>query len=269
MRKATRLFLTLASVLLLAVAMSATASADPNGPGNNGTVKIVNNGDDPITADDRDNDPHVCSFHIYGFHFDDGSSGTWRIDRWAPTGSGTAATGTWQADGTGQFHVPGPALADGHYKLFVKQTSPSTPGGDKQKVFWVRCPATQGAPGTQGSQAGQQPSPSATAAPTTTSPAATGGVAGNGSAATPTPTQLGVQQNNSLPGGSTQTNTGPMTGQGGPALAPSGTNGTNVAGVETLPSTSTGSAGGLAALGVLFMAGGALLLRRRPFGVRS
>ena len=47
------------------------------------------------------------------------------------------SNGTWSADGTGQWAVAGPALADGHYRLDAKQTG--TPGGDKSKVFWVKC----------------------------------------------------------------------------------------------------------------------------------
>lgn len=135
MRKATSLLTIIATILFFAFALSAPVSADPNGPGNNGTVKIVNNGDDPLGADDRDNDPHVCQFHIYGFHFDKSSSGTWQIESWPPTGDRTVvASGTWTADATGQWAVAGPALADGHYELDAKQTG--TPGGDKSKVFW-------------------------------------------------------------------------------------------------------------------------------------
>src|SRR5258708_21781949 len=89
MRKAASLLTILATILFFAFALSAPAAADPNGPGNNGTVKVVNNGDDPIGADDRDNDPHVCQFHIYGFHFDNSSSGTWQIESWPPTGNRT------------------------------------------------------------------------------------------------------------------------------------------------------------------------------------
>ena len=111
MRKAASLLTIIATILFFAFALSAPASADPNGPGNNGTVKIVNNGDDPMGADDRDNDPHVCQFHIYGFHFDKNSTGTWQIESWPPTGNGTVvAQGGWTADGTGQWAVAGPAL---------------------------------------------------------------------------------------------------------------------------------------------------------------
>src|SRR5690349_949915 len=114
MRKASAAFAVLATLLVFAFALSTPASADPNGPGNNGTVKVVNDGDDAIGADDRDNDPHVCHFHLYGFHFDSSSSGTWMIESWAPTGDGSmVANGSWTADGTGQWAVPGPALPDG------------------------------------------------------------------------------------------------------------------------------------------------------------
>jgi hypothetical protein len=141
MRKAASLITILATILFFAFALSAPASADPNGPGNNGTVKVVNDGDDPLGADDRDNDPHVCTFHLYGFHFDNNSTGTWQIESWPPTGNRTVvASGTWTADGTGQWAVAGPALADGHYELDAKETG--TPGSDKNKVFWVKCNAS-------------------------------------------------------------------------------------------------------------------------------
>ena len=256
MRALQGLFVVIASVLLCAVALAAPAAADPNGPGNNGTVKIVNDGDDPITADDRDNDPHVCHFHVFGFHFDSNSSGTWRIDRWAPTGTGTAASGGWQADASGAFHVPGPALADGHYKLFVKQTVPAAPGGDKQKVFWVSCAA----------QAPANATPAATPATPTPTPTGMAGVNGAaGTTATPAPTQLGFQVNNGLPGGSNQTNGGSLAGTSGTATAGTETNATVAgvtAGVQTLPSTSTAPEPPLAAAGLLIAALGGLVLRR-------
>src|SRR5438128_6966686 len=178
MRKAASLITILATILFFAFALSAPVSADPNGPGNNGTVKIVNDNDDPMGADDRDTDPHVCHFHIYGFHFDKNSSGSWQIESIPPTGNGSiVARGQWSADGTGQWAVAGPALADGHYELDAKQTG--SPGGDKNKTFWVNCNAAR-------APSNSTPTPT----PANQTPA---GQVGAGTTPTPTPTVAGVQ----------------------------------------------------------------------------
>ena len=49
--------------------------------GNNGTMKVHE--DEPEPSPVRKNQPKVCDFHLHGFNFDGGSSGTWRIE--APT----------------------------------------------------------------------------------------------------------------------------------------------------------------------------------------
>jgi LPXTG-motif cell wall-anchored protein len=231
MRRATTLLTILASLLFYAFALATPASADPGG--NNGDVKIHDTG---TAVQDNRNEPHVCNFYIDGFNFDGGSSGSWRIEGWAPTGSGVKSSNSWgPADATGNWHSNPITLPDGHYKLFFKQTSPMTPGGEKQKVFWVDCNGTT----TIGSSA-------ATPAPT--------------------PTVAGFQQNNSasgavtpavaLPGGSNQQS---------PNGAVNGVQTSPVAGVQGLPSTSTDSAPTipLAALGIALMGLGGVLLRRR------
>lgn len=127
----------LVAVLASFLALGLIASADP--PGNNGTVKIH---EEPGEAEPiRSNEPHVCTFHLHGFNFDAASTGHWRIERWAPTGSGTAAgPEAWgPADGSGDWKSRVIELPDGHYKLFFEQTSPQAPGGEKHKVFWVEC----------------------------------------------------------------------------------------------------------------------------------
>ena len=135
MRKATGLLMILASLFFYAFALSTPASADPGG--NNGDVKIH---DTTTAVQDQRNEPHVCQFYIDGFNFDGNSSGTWRIEGWAPTGSGVAKSDNWgPADSSGNWHSGTQTLPDGHYKLFFKQTAPMTPGGEKQKVFWVEC----------------------------------------------------------------------------------------------------------------------------------
>jgi hypothetical protein len=253
MRKAASLLTILATILFFAFALSAPAAADPNGPGNNGTVKIVNNNDDPMGADDRDNDPHVCQFHIYGFHFDKSSSGTWQIESWPPTGNGTVvAHGTWTADGTGQWAVAGPALADGHYELDAKQTG--TPGGDKNKVFWVKC-------NTATVPANSTPTP-ATPTPATQVGTSAPPNAVNGVQTPPSNNAVnGVQtppSNNAVNGVQTPPNSNAVNGV---QTAPN-TNAVN--GVQGLPSTSTDSAPviPLAAVGLALMGFGGALLRR-------
>ena len=241
MRKAASLLTILATILFFAFALSAPASADPNGPGNNGTVKIVNNNDDPMGADDRDNDPHVCQFHIYGFHFDKSSSGTWQIESWPPTGNRTVvASGTWTADATGQWAVAGPALADGHYELDAKQTG--TPGGDKNKVFWVKCNAA-----TVPSNSTPTPTPT----PTST-------VAGFQSAPPNAVNGVTPPNNNAVNGVQTPSNNNAVNGV---QTAPN-TNAVN--GVQGLPSTSTDRSPAipLAAAGFALLGLGAALLRK-------
>src|SRR2546427_331475 len=144
MRKASGYLAILFSIamLLLATAGANFAWADP--PGNNGTVKIINDRGD--SQDDPDNDPHVCIFHIYGFNFDANQSGTWDIAAWPPGGGPLAATqshGNWKAGADGKFdgHPTPQPFPDGHYKLTVNTGM----GDGKQKVFWVRCASSSGA----------------------------------------------------------------------------------------------------------------------------
>lgn len=262
MRKATTLLAIVASVLFFAFAFLTVASADPGG--NNGDVKIH---DTTTAVADHRNEPHVCSFYIDGFNFDGGSSGTWRIERWAPTGSGVQTGGTWgPADSKGNWHSITMTLPDGHYKLFFEQTG--APGGEKQKVFWVECTAS--APASNAT-----PTPTPTSHPTGTA----GGTGGTGNTATPTPTVAGFQQNNApsgavtpiveLPGGSQHA---PNTNTQGNAVigvqtAPGTVNGVQtapVAGLAGLPSTSTNGSPALpiALFGLALVALGGAVLRR-------
>jgi MYXO-CTERM domain-containing protein len=240
MRKATTLLTVLASLLFYAFALSTPASADPGG--NNGDVKIHDTG---TAVQDNRNEPHVCNFYIDGFNFDGGSSGSWRIEGWAPTGSGVKSSNSWgPADAAGNWHSNPISLPDGHYKLFVKQTSPMTPGGEKQKVFWVECNSSTTTSGVT---------------PTTTGTT-------NTSRSTPTPTVAGFQQNNSATGAVTPTVELPGgSSQQSPTGAVNGVQTAPVAGVQGLPSTSTDDAPTIpvAALGVALVGLGGARLRRR------
>ncbi len=246
MRKAAGYLAILFSIALLFLATAGANSAWGDPPGNNGTVKIHAGAteNEPIRA----NEPHVCTFHIHGFNFDAGASGTWRIEGWPPTGGGTY-NGTWgPADGNGDWRSPqsgAMTLPDGHYKLSVWQATPNNPpGGPKQKVFWVECGGATGATGATGASGGSGAGASGASG--------VGNSSGNG--------------NGSSNGNSTGASTGVTTGAtvGPTAVAGVQTAPTAVAGVENLPSTSTDSTIPLGGLGVVLMAVGVALLSRRP-----
>lgn len=275
MRKATTLFMVLASLFFYTVILAGAASADPDAPGNNGTVKIVNDQGDG--TDDSDNDPHVCLFHLYGFHFDDSSKGTWHIEVWAPGGGPLTATqqdGTWTADGTGKFdaHPAAQPFPDGHYKLFVKETfdpksAKATPGGNKQKVFWVKCAQANGTGESTGTSTG-----TSTGASTGSSTGSTTGSSTGTTTGTTTGTNNNATNSTAVAGFQTPPSNNAVGAvspiveapQANAAVAGTQTGGT-VAGVQSLPSTSTSSAPALplAGIGLALMAMGGALLRRR------
>ena len=258
MRKGATLLTVLATLLFYAYAFAAPASADPGG--NNGDVKIHDTG---TAMEDHRNEPHVCNFYIDGFNFDGRSSGSWRIEGWAPTGSGVKSSNSWgPADGNGNWRSNNISLPDGHYKLFAKQTQPMTPGGEKQKVFWVEC-GPSGSTGSTGANNGGGNSTSNANNRNGTSGGSTEttGSTGGGSQAvagfqTPPSSAVGaVTPVVEMPGGSNQL---PPSNVQGVQTAP-------VAGVQSLPSTSTDSAPAipLAVLGLAIIGLGGALLRRR------
>lgn len=246
MRKATSLLGAIAGFALLLLAAT-PAYADPNVPGNNGTIKIHER---TSAGADREpamaNDPHVCRFHVHGFNFDDKSSGTWWIVAWPPTGDGaTTVMGptAWSADGTGDWLSGEVTLGNGHYKAYAKQKEEATPGGNKQKVFWVEC----GQPGGGGAAGGG--SAAGNSGGGNQSAGTSGATAAGGSAATTASTTTAVNQ--------------------AVAGAQSAPQQRGVASVQNLPSTSSvPAATPLAALGLALIATGGILLRFRPRTVR-
>ena len=242
MRKASVLSAFLCGLSLLFLAAT-PASADPNAPGNNGTIKIHESPGEREPA--MANDPHVCLFHIHGFKFDNNSTGEAWIESWPPTGDRTQVWhGSWSAGNTGEWRTSDIQLADGHYKAFAKQMNEATPGGDKQKVFWVECGQTS----TGGS---------------------TGNSGGNGNSS-------GNGNGNGNSGGSSNSG-GSVTGGGTESGAAGGSGSAGVvagvqsapqapqavAGVQNLPSTSTDTGQTpLIVLGVALLATGVVLLRR-------
>jgi len=241
-----------AGLMLLLHAGGATAYADDRG--NNGTIKIHETAND--NDHENENDPHVCTFHITGMKFDASSSGTWHIDRWAPTGSGLQSSGTWSADATGYWRSVDMTLPDGHYKAFAKQTSPATSGDDKQKVFWVKCASSSstgssGSTGTTGASGATGENSSSAASGSNAANGATGASGATASSGFgQTANNVPVQTGSNMAGG-VSPNTGQNMGMG---VTP---------GVASLPSTSTlAPTTPLGALGVFLMALGVFLLRR-------
>ena len=245
-----RPILALASAALLVGALgSAALAAQPEVPGNNGTVKIHEGAGEP--ASEVRNQPHVCTFHLHFFFADAGDTGTWEIQEWSPGDKGTVVLeGTYETDQNGEDRDPDAGvyeLPDGHYKLFWDGDL-DTNKHDKHKVFWVDCE----------DEGGQAP---ATPTPTPTPPSR------GGSTPTPTPPEGGVG-----PFEGTPTPTPPSGGvaptQGTPP--PGAVAGATATPATTLPPTDTadqptpGSTGLWAALLILVAVGSMVTLATVP-----
>ncbi|MGO9178351.1 MAG: hypothetical protein ACLQBX_13020 [Candidatus Limnocylindrales bacterium] len=128
--------LVIAAGLLLAASGAALAAP----PGNNGTVKIAEGAPDAVWVPiaDRDNDPHVCTFHIDFFFSDPGQTGTWSIDQQPPTGTAPSVlSGTYgPTDVNGVWETVEYGLPIGHYSLNWEGRNDAN---IKQKTFWVTC----------------------------------------------------------------------------------------------------------------------------------
>ncbi len=121
--------------LVLFCATSASAFA----PGNNGTLKIHEQGTPSGT---EDNDPKVCVFNVEAFGLDSGQVGY----LWFNVQGGDAPTGTddgpypfGPADATGYYASQYFTLADGHYKATLYGKMDQTEEKAKSKVFKVEC----------------------------------------------------------------------------------------------------------------------------------
>ncbi|MEU3251321.1 LPXTG cell wall anchor domain-containing protein [Streptomyces sp. NPDC006997] len=126
-------FLTAASSAVLLAAPVALATA----PGDNGTVKIH----DAVTGEEqRQNEPHVCTFYLDAFGFDGVQEVDWHIEAWAPSAGvkgETVESGAITLDEAGHGRTEDLSLADGHYKLFWNFEGEH--GSAKHKVFWTDC----------------------------------------------------------------------------------------------------------------------------------
>ena len=128
------------AALIVGASGQVALAAQPEVPGNNGTVKIHEGAGEP--ASEVRNEPHVCTFHLHFFFADAGDSGTWEIQEWSPGDKGAVAMeGTYETDENGEDRDPDDGvyeLPDGHYKLFWDGDL-DTDKHDKHKVFWVEC----------------------------------------------------------------------------------------------------------------------------------
>ncbi|MBQ1089560.1 LPXTG cell wall anchor domain-containing protein [Streptomyces sp. B93] len=227
MRTLTRagVFVTAASSAVLLAAPAALATA----PGDNGTVKIH----DAVTGEEqRQNEPHVCTFYLDAFGFDGVQEVDWRIDAWAPSAEvkgETVESGAITLDAEGHGRTDDLSLPDGHYKLFWNFEGEH--GSAKHKVFWTDCEDEDG---------GSEPTPSGSASESTGTTASPSPSAGE-------PGESGEPGEEVAPGAS-------------PSSSPSaqGDSG-NLA--ETGNGAPVGLLSGLAA--ALVAAGGFLLFRRR------
>jgi len=160
-------WLAVSLLLLLAVAPGSAVLA-----GNNGTVKIHEGSDhsDPPKTD-KNNQPHVCTFHIHGFGFDADDSGVWRIYDWPPTGTKSEVlAGTWSGS---EWQSQVISLPDGHYRLVTdidgdtNDAKDDDTTADKHKEFWVECAAPTASPTEAPTEAPtEQPTEAPTEQPT-------------------------------------------------------------------------------------------------------
>ncbi len=124
--------------LVLAALAIAPAAMAKTTAGNNGTVKIHDDGASETSPVTR-NEPHVgCDFHMH-FLFADDEPERRLADRGVVADRVQVRRGRERlvrlANGDGEAIVDGPSLSAGHYKL---SWDGDTGKGPKHKVFWVK-----------------------------------------------------------------------------------------------------------------------------------
>jgi hypothetical protein len=220
----------------------------------------------------------VCLFHIHGFKFDNNSTGEAWIESWPPTGNRSQVWhGSWTSGKTGEWRTADIKLANGHYKAYAKQMNEATPGGDKQKVFWVECEQTggggatggTGATGSTGSTGGNGNGNSGGNGNSNGNAGGNGNEnsGGNGNSGGGSNSGGTVTTGGSASGGVTTTTSTTVTTSGSASVVAGVQSAAQqaqaVAGVQNLPSTSSnGGQTPLIALGVVILATGIVLLRR-------
>ena len=153
------LALALCTGLTLAAPTAALAADKGDPKGNNGTVKI---GAVPLDKAPHANQPHVgCTFSLRFFGFDKDQTADITFTGQAPTKAGTLLTqtavpisddpagGGQDADAVltytaSQLGLTGVAPAKQGWHVKVAVDVREAPGGAKQKVFWLSCPAAAG-----------------------------------------------------------------------------------------------------------------------------
>jgi hypothetical protein len=223
--------LVLAAMVVSNLAVTQLASAGPNPPGNNGTVKV----DDSPFDDAPNNEPHVgCTFQVDFYGYDEGDlDATVTFEAQPPTGdrqvlltdtvfigeddnagggseAGLDASETYTLDLTGIEPHPNQGV---HVKLTIN--AEGSKGADvKHKVFWVSGCETPGTTTTT------KPTTSTSGTTTTTKPTSTSGTTtttgGSGTSGETSTTAAVGGSSSSAAGGSSSSGGGvlPFTGAG-------------------------------------------------------
>jgi hypothetical protein len=181
--------------LLVAAATLAPAATANNSPGNDGTLKIHEQGT-PVGT--KNNDPKVCIFNVEGFNFDSGQTGYIMFDVQGgdgPHGTSRGPINWGPANSQGRYDTEYFNLDPGHYKATLYGKTVGKNGQTKidikakSKVFKVKCgeenPAT---PTPPNNPATPTPTPPATPTPTPPVVTPTPGGSDEGEQGTPTPT---------------------------------------------------------------------------------
>jgi hypothetical protein len=161
--------------VLAMVALSVISPVSVAANGNNGTIKIHEQG---TPAGTESNDPKVCIFNVEGFKFDSGQSGYIRFDVQggdSPHGTASGPFGWGPANAQGRYDTEYYTLKPGHYKATLYGKKVGRNGQTqidvkaKSKVFKVECKATTPTPTpTPETHATPTPTPETHATPTPT-----------------------------------------------------------------------------------------------------